>query len=143
MRLSASVLLVALGCAVGSGPEAQEPRPREEESAPASVALDWDRDFDLILESRQGGDREVTRRNARLEAIQKEMDDLRAAEADLLARLKVLSEEGAGDAALEEMLRLDVPSPDRARSILNARLEEVRERIEDLEDDLKRARRAR
>lgn len=143
MRLRAAALLVAFTCAVGSVPAAQEPRPQEKESALASPALDWDRDFDLILESRQGGERENTRRNVRLDAIQKDLDELRAVETDLLARLKVLSEEGAGEAALEEMLRLDAPSPDRAQAILNARLEQVRARIADLEDDMRRAKRAR
>jgi hypothetical protein len=142
VRLCGIGLLIALGCAAGSGTEAQAPGPKEE-PPPAGVALDWDRDFDLILESRQGAEREVRRRNARLEAIQKEMEGARAEEADLVARLKILADEGAGESALEEMLRLDAPSPDRARAILNARLEGVRERISDLEDDMKRAERVR
>ena len=141
LRLAAAILAGFL--AWGLRPAAEAPEPPREPAPAAGSALDWDRDFDLILESRRGKEGEAVRRDPRAEALQKEIETLRAAEADLAHRLRVLSEDGVGEAALQEMLRLDVPSPDRARAILEARLQETRSRISDLEDDLRRRWRAR
>jgi chromosome segregation ATPase len=103
--------------------------------------LDWDRDFDLILESRQGNDRQNSAIKSKVETLQRDLEKLRKEEEDLKARRQVFSSNVTGEDAFVEMLRLEAGSPERARAMLDAKLIEVRSRIADIEAALRRAKR--
>ena len=138
-----AALLLAVALTLGPGVCGQNPPPKSPEGAEtASPALDWDRDFDLILESRQGNEREKSAKNAKVDAIQRELEKLRKEEEDLRARREVFSGNVTGEEAFAEMLRLEAGSPERARALLDAQLTDVRARIADIEVALKRAKKA-
>jgi hypothetical protein len=115
------------------------PPPPPKEAAPAQAALDWDRDFDLILESRQGKGREYSVRNSKLEALRSRKKQLEDEEADLRARLEIVASNVTGEEAFNEMVRLEVNTPDRARAILESKLAEIRNRIQDVDEEIRRA----
>jgi chromosome segregation ATPase len=140
MRLTALLFSLALASGWSARGQSPPPPPPKDAGAPSS-SLDWDRDFDLILESRQGTARENPKVAARTEEIQKELDTLRKEEADLEARLKLFSGKVADEQTLMEMVRMEVNSRERARVILEEKLSDARARIQDLEDELKRSRR--
>lgn len=138
---AASALLLAFSLSLGYGTKAQTPPPAgTQEAESASPALDWDRDFDLILESRQGNDRQNAAKKAKVDTLESELARLRGEEKDLAARREIFTGNVAGEEALHEMARLEVGSPDRARDLLDSKLAEVRARITDMEVELKRAR---
>jgi hypothetical protein len=138
-----ALLLLAATLTLGPGMCGQNPPPKPPEGAEsASPALDWDRDFDLILESRQGNDRENAAKSAKVEALQHDLEKLRKEEEELTGRIKIFSGNVTGEEAFSEMLRLEAGTPERARSILETQLAEVRSRITDLERALIRAKKA-
>jgi hypothetical protein len=138
-----AALLLAAILVAGPGLCGQNPPPKPPDGAEsASPALDWDRDFDLILESRQGNERQSSAKSAKLETLQRDLEKLRKEEADLKARREIFSGNVTGDEAFEEMIRLEAGSPERARALLDIQLADVRARIGDLEMALKRAKRA-
>ena len=142
MRAAAAVLFAA-SLALCWRAQAQNPPQPPQNGTPGIPAMNWDRDFDLIIESRQGTERENPKTVVKTEAIQKELETLRKEEVDLEARLKIFSGNVTGEEAMAEMMRLEVNSPDRARAILEEKLAEASTRIQDLEDDLKRLKRGR
>lgn len=143
MRISAALLFLAATLCLSSDAAAQSPAPPAPAEAEAeSPSLDWDRDFDLILESRQGSDRENSSKKARVSALEADLERLRKEEQDLRVRREIFAGNVAGEEAFQEMLRLEVSSPNRARDVLDAKIAEVRARITNIEVELVRARRA-
>jgi len=117
------------------GEPAQGNAPQGEEQ---DLARYWDRDFDLILEYKQGEERRNQVREREVRRLEEEIRALREERDTLRSRRRSIEETYSTETLLEELMELEVESASEARKVLDEKIHREDLRIQDLERELDR-----
>ena len=126
------------------GPPAQEKAPAKPAASekPSDPVLDWDRDFDLILEERQGSEREAAFRGAKVADLEKEVKRLKEQEAGIREHRKIFEHTVMDEVTYGELAKLGVGNCSEAIKLLDGQLSEIGRKVDDLEDKIRRMKRS-
>ena len=128
----------------GQQPPAQQPAPapaKEGSQERLSTALDWDRDFDLLLEVENQPTRAQLLLASRIEGLEKQEESLSKQLADLKARSAALEGTYTTEALLKEMLRQGVSDLQSVQRNLKNDTDRTQARLFEVQAELARLRR--
>ncbi|MGA9751930.1 MAG: hypothetical protein WBS54_09090 [Acidobacteriota bacterium] len=145
MKWMAALLLLILWLPLpGQEPPAKQPAPApagEGSQERLSTALEWDRDFDLLLEVENQPTRAQILIASRIEGLEKQEESLSKQLADLKARSAALEGTYTTEALLKEMLRQGVSDLQSVQRNLKNDTDRTQARLFEVQAELARLRR--
>ncbi len=145
MKWMAALLLLILWLPLpGREPPAKQPAPAPAETGSQeglSTALEWDRDFDLLLEAENQPTRAQILIASRIEGLEKQEESLSKQLADLKARSAALEGTYTTEALLKEMLRQGVSDLQSVQRNLKNDTDRTQARLFEVQAELARLRR--
>ncbi len=145
MKRMAALLLSILWLPLpGQEPPAKRPAPapaKEGSQERLSTALEWDRDFDLLLEVENQPTRAQILIASRIEGLEKQEESLSKQLADLKARSASLEGTYTTEALLKEMLREGVSDLQSVQRNLKDDTDRTQARLFEVQAELARLRR--